>query len=251
MRRSNVVSAGRASFFVREMTASLSRLSTVVLVKRVTRTCMTRTRAAAANDLVLVDEFDRVLGYDNRKDVVRARARGRGVYAIITRRAKSSSGDGYDVEVLVTKRSEMKDAYPGRYCVCTSGACERAEGGAYDATIQREIIEELGEAFAASCAIAPMLFRFAYEDKVMRIFGAAYEVTCSGEATPAFADGEVTWAEFMPLRRAQEMLLEAENDSGGIQFTPIGRYVLGAYLAYKLRGATPDVDWNKRAFGGD
>ena len=233
--------------------ASLARGASAPLVARATHRTRHRTaraRAAAANDLVLVDENDRVLGYDARKDVVRARARGRGVYAIITRRAKTSSGDD-GVEILVTRRSETKDAYPGRYCVCTSGACERSDDGAYDLTMQREIAEELGEAFAASCVIAPMLFRFAYEDKVMRIFGAAYEVECAGDATPAFADGEVTWAEFMPLDKAQKMLLDAENGESGIKFTPIGRFVLGAYLAHKLRGVTPEVEWDKRAFGGD
>ena len=187
--------------------------------------------------MTLVDERNVVVGDAPRAETVRARARGRGSFAVVLRRARDGRRGA---EVLVTRRSTLKDVWPGALDAVTSGAC--LAGESYAETMARELAEELGED-AARGARAEMLFAFPYEDRYMRVWGGCFEVTLRDDAEVALADGEVTAAAFEPLDALAESLR-----AGREEFTPVGRYVLMAYLAYKASGGreVPPQTWSER-----
>lgn len=144
------------------------------------------------------------------------------------------------MSILVTRRSASKDVWPGALDVVTSGVCQAREAGGYEETMSRELEEELGSDAAAGAAVVK-LFEFPYEDKYMRVWGACFEVVLRDDAELAFEDGEVAAGEFQSLDALAATLASDPGD-----FTPIGRYVLGSYLAFKECGAMPPASWAER-----
>ena len=130
-----------------------------------------------------------------------------------------------NLALFSTKRSEMKDVWPGMYDVCTSGVqtardfvkWENHGQTHFDPYAQcaiREIEEELGISGVklSICARSPAekskrlqpIRKFAYSDKYMNIFGHCYklELDAATEKKMAFLDGEVQEGsgEWLPLR---------------------------------------------------
>ena len=207
-----------------------------------------------------VNERNEVIGWDTRRATVRARALGRGSFGIVRRMDVDDDGRGDDGGdeggrgsvggILVTKRSEGKDVWPGRYDVVTSGVCATRDGtggglstaaAAYEETMRRELGEELG-ADAAKDARVRKLFEFPYEDAYMRVWGACFEIVLRNGAVVAFEDGEVASGEFVKLDEIEERL---KREPG--VFTPVGAYVLSRYLEFvRDGGKTPPQTWNER-----
>ena len=212
------------------------------------RRCVASTSSSetAEEFCVHVDEKNVVVGSASRRETVSTRALGRGSFAVVLKRRPDGSGDDYkasslaDMSILVTRRSALKDVWPGALDVVTSGVCQARETGGYEETMSRELEEELGSDAAAG-AMVVKLFEFPYEDKYMRVWGACFEVLLRDDAELAFEDGEVATGEFQPL---DELAATLASDPG--DFTPIGRYVLGSYLAFKDCGAMPPASWAER-----
>ena len=194
-------------------------------------------RCAREERLARVDARNVVVGDAPRSETVRARGLGRGAFGVVLRRARGRDGSW---DALVTRRSMMKDVWPGALDAVTSGAC--LGGEEYAETMRRELAEELGED-AARGARVEMLFTFPYEDRYMRVWGGCFEVTLRDDAEVVCADGEVAAAAFEPLDALAESLREGREE-----FTPVGKYALERYLAFKASGGRelPPQTWSER-----
>ncbi len=93
--------------------------------------------------------------------------------------------------LLVQKRTETKDLYPGFYDLAAGGVV--VEGESYDASAEREAAEELGIQGVPLTAH----FDFYFEDSGNRCFGRVYSCTCEGPFR--LQPEEVVSVEFRPL----------------------------------------------------
>lgn len=129
----------------------------------------------------IVDEADRVIGVATRREV-RARVLKHRCVSILV---CSSAG-----QVLIHRRSERKDLWPGFWDFCAGGVLAAGEG--WEEAARRELAEELGVtgplAFVGSAT-----YRDAQVDEIARL----YAVTHDGPF--AFSDGEVVEAFFVTL----------------------------------------------------
>ena len=136
---------------------------------------------------------------------------GRGSYVLVFDRAGS---------LYVSKRSLLKDVYPGMLDVVTSGVV--CTGESYAETAVRELREEL----SFTGRDPEQLFTFRWVDASCRVWGAVFSARCDGLVT--HADGEVADGWFIPLQEVNEKLAAAPE-----RFTPVGRYILAAYNTYQ------------------
>eukprot|EP00879_Flechtneria_rotunda_P017803 GHRR01018662.1.p1 GENE.GHRR01018662.1~~GHRR01018662.1.p1 ORF type:complete len:302 (+),score=67.63 GHRR01018662.1:417-1322(+) len=182
----------------------------------------TRDYVAIANTVkppemvVVVDQFNNVIGYAPRKEAVNKYMRARVTFTFL----QNSAG-----ELFVSKRSEAKDCYPGCLDVSVSGVVNQGEE--YHQTAVRELHEEVNIPMLESKNHLQQLFTFPYQDKVCRIWGCAFIMSWDGPL--AFLDEEVEWGQFMSVPKLQQ-LLERHPES----FSPVGRHVLGLYLGLYL-----------------
>jgi len=116
----------------------------------------------------IVDEQDNVMKTVSRQEMRRNNLRHRVVFVLVF----NSRG-----ELLVTKRTESKDIYPGLYELCRGGTV--LSGESYEETSHRELVEEIG---AKDCQPA-FLFDFAYRDAVNNLLGKAYRGVYDGKIT--------------------------------------------------------------------
>lgn len=124
----------------------------------------------------IVDENDVIIARVSRKEMRQGRLRHRSVFVLVR------SPDG---KVLIHKRSDEKDLWPGWWDIAVGGVV--ASGEAYDDAARRELWEEMG-IDAAPVAIG----EGSYEDHDVALIARCYEVVYSGDVRPQ--DGEV--AEF-------------------------------------------------------
>jgi 8-oxo-dGTP pyrophosphatase MutT (NUDIX family) len=103
-----------------------------------------------------------------------------------------------DGRILVHRRSDTKDVWPGRWDLAVGGVVTAGES--YDVAAARELAEEVG---VAGVALAP-LGAGRYEDDEVRIVARLYEAVCDGPFT--FADGEVVEAHLVTLAELQARL---------------------------------------------
>lgn len=137
---------------------------------------------AAGEMVAWVDERNGDLGAQSR---IRVRAEGlphRASYIFVFNRNTS---------VLLQRRSQQKDLYPGWYDACAGGVLRVGES--YAANAQREVFEELG---ISDCHLERK-DEFYFERGLLRVFGASFVVTHEGPFT--FTDAEVEWAQFVPV----------------------------------------------------
>jgi len=83
---------------------------------------------------VVVDENDNILGYKTRKMCHRNKA--------LIHRAVSIAVINKQGAILLQKRSQRKDLYPGLYALSASGHVDKNE--TYEEAAKRELFEELG-----------------------------------------------------------------------------------------------------------
>jgi isopentenyldiphosphate isomerase len=139
--------------------------------------------AAAGHELVdIVDEHDVVVEVTTRRRMRAERLRHRAVFLLVT------SSDG---RLLVHRRSDAKDLWPGWWDVAVGGVV--ASGEAYDVAARRELAEEIGVDHP-HVALRP-LGGGPYTDDDVDLMGRCYAITWDGPLQ--FADGEVAEACFV------------------------------------------------------
>jgi 8-oxo-dGTP pyrophosphatase MutT (NUDIX family) len=103
-----------------------------------------------------------------------------------------------DGRVLIHRRSDDKDVWPGRWDLAVGGVVTAGED--YDAAARRELAEEIG---VTGATLVP-LGAGHYDDDEVRLVARLYEVVCDGPFT--FADGEVVEARFVTLAELRQRL---------------------------------------------
>jgi 8-oxo-dGTP pyrophosphatase MutT (NUDIX family) len=134
----------------------------------------------------VVDRDDRVIDVVTRAEMRKRRLRHRAVFVLV----RNSAG-----EVLIHKRSESKDLWPGWWDVAIGGVV--GAGESYDAAAKRELLEEAG-----IDATPTLIGEGSYEDVEVALVGRCYQVVHDGPAEPM--DGEVVefrWVEPAELRQ--------------------------------------------------
>ncbi|HSS66683.1 MAG TPA: NUDIX hydrolase YfcD [Gammaproteobacteria bacterium] len=160
--------------------------------------------------VVIVNDRNRVIGAAPRHEMRSKGLLHRATFILIF----DSKG-----RLLVQKRTETKDLYPGCYDLAAGGVV--VEGESYDASAEREAAEELGIRGVPLKA----QFDFYFEDSGNRCFGRVYSCVCEGPFT--LQPEEVVSAEFRPL---DEVL------GGRIEpVTPDSLDALERYLAQRAR----------------
>jgi isopentenyldiphosphate isomerase len=146
----------------------------------------------------VVDEEDRVVGRVTRREVRERGLLHRCTYVLV----KNGAG-----EILVHRRTDTKDVYPGAYDVFAGGVC--AAGESYDDGARREAAEELGVVGAP----LRFLFRHRYRGPGGQAWGAVYEARWDGPVRHQAS--EVAWSAWVGPAELQGMLdtLEFCSDS--------------------------------------
>lgn len=145
----------------------------------------------AADDLVdVVDEGDRVIGTATRERMRAEGLRHRAVYVVV----RTS-----DDRVVVHRRAEWKDVYPGAWDCCFGGVLDAGETWADAAA--RELAEEAGIA-------APLRFLGAgsYDDGSTAVNGQVFEAVHDGPYP--CPDGEVVEVRTVPRRELAAFLAD-------------------------------------------
>ncbi|MBI3881121.1 MAG: NUDIX domain-containing protein [Verrucomicrobia bacterium] len=124
----------------------------------------------------VVDEQDRVIGRQPRREVHRLGLRHRAIHVLVF----NARG-----EVYLQKRSMTKDTFPGAWDSSCSGHVDAGED--YDATTVRELREEIGLVVAAAPA---RLFRIAACDDTGQEFVWVYRLAHEGPMQPNPAEVE-------------------------------------------------------------
>jgi isopentenyldiphosphate isomerase len=129
----------------------------------------------------IVDDADQVVAVAPRREVRARVLKHRCVFIAV----RSSRG-----EVLIHRRSDRKDLWPGLWDLCAGGVLASGEG--WEEGARRELAEELGVA-GTLAMIGAAAYRDAQVDEIARL----YTVTHDGPF--AFSDGEVVEALFVTL----------------------------------------------------
>jgi isopentenyldiphosphate isomerase len=141
-------------------------------------------RRAAAEMVEIVDERGVVQRVATRAEMRARNLRHRSVAVVVMTR----SG-----EVVVHRRAEWKDVWPGRWDVCFGGVVEVGEG--WRDAARRELAEEAGVEVAGDAVHA--LGRGSFADEQVSAHARIYAVTHDGPFRPA--DGEVAELALVPL----------------------------------------------------
>lgn len=137
----------------------------------------------ADDDLIdVVDVDDTVIRQATRAEMRRDGLRHRAVYIVV----RTS-----DDEVVVHRRADWKDVYPGRWDLCFGGVLDAGEG--WERAAARELAEEAGIA-------APLreVLRGSYDDERVPVVGRVFEAVHDGPYP--CPDGEVVEVRVVPRR---------------------------------------------------
>lgn len=153
----------------------------------------------------VVDENDVVLRTVSRAEMRRNKLRHRAVFILV----RNSAG-----KVLIHRRSETKDLWPGRWDLAVGGVV--AAGESYEAAARRELHEEVGIDSRPTEVSSGT-----YDDAEVSLVARCYEVRHDGDVRPQ--DGEVAEFLWVSLDELRERLAEA-------QFLPDSLALLGSRL---------------------
>lgn len=138
----------------------------------------------SADELVdVIDDNDQVVGVVTRAEMRSGRLRHRTAFVLVV------SSDG---RVLVHRRSDAKDVWPGRWDLAAGGVL--ASGESYLDGAVRELAEELGITGVSVVALVPPGHGRFESDEVAEV-AAIYQVTWDGPVE--FTDGEVAEARWV------------------------------------------------------
>jgi isopentenyldiphosphate isomerase len=155
--------------------------------------------------VTIVDERNKVVGAVPRQEMRAGRLLHRATYVLVF----NSRG-----ELYLQKRTASKDIFPSCYDVAAGGVV--LSGESYEDGAVRELEEELG----IKGVPLTRLFDFSYQDKDVRVWGAAYSCVYDGEVV--LQEEEIESGAFLPV---EEVFRRAESEP----FTPDGLYVLRRY----------------------
>ncbi len=134
----------------------------------------------------VVDELDVVIATVTRREMRRDRLRHRAVAIAVL---------GSDGRLLVHRRADTKDVWPGLWDLAAGGVV--AAGESYEDAAHRELSEELG----VDGELEP-LGRGAFEDDQVALVGCGF--VCRHDGPFSFTDGEITevrWVDASALGR--------------------------------------------------
>ena len=135
----------------------------------------------AADELVdVLDDAGRVIATTTRAEMRAQRLRHRAVFVLVV------SSDG---RLLVHRRSEDKDVWPGWWDLAAGGVLRAGEDD--EAGARREIAEELGVELGELELVTEGAYRDERVDEVARVFRARHDGPFH------FADGEIVEAHFL------------------------------------------------------
>ena len=159
----------------------------------------------------VIDEGDHVVGVVSRPEM-RARRLLHRVASVLVFRS--------DGRLLVHRRTDTKDVFPGAFDCFVGGVVESGES--FEEARDRELAEEMGIHDAEPVE----LFRHRYEGPDDRSLTAVSVVVWDGPVVPQ--PEEVAWFAWEPVERIAAM---AEEDT----FVPDGREIFGRWLAEGAR----------------
>ena len=142
---------------------------------------MTMRPPPAEERVDIVDGEDHVVGVATRRDVRARRLKHRCVFIVV----RSSAG-----EVLIHRRSDAKDLWPGRWDLAAGGVLGAGEG--WEDSARRELHEELGVT-APLAALGGGHYADGDVDEIAKIYAVRHD------GPFAFSDGEVVEAFFVGL----------------------------------------------------
>lgn len=154
---------------------------------------MTDQAASADEPVDVIDERGRVIASVPRARMRAERLRHRAVFVVVT------SSDG---RLLVHRRSDDKDLWPGRWDLAVGGVVGAGED--VDVAARRELAEEIG----VDAEPEPIGGDAAYADADVDLLARRYRVVHDGPFT--FADGEVVEARLVD-RAELDQLLRTES----------------------------------------
>ncbi len=161
----------------------------------------------SADELVdVVDANDAVIGQSTRREVRQHNLRHRSVYILLF----GSTG-----KLLIHRRTETKDVYPGYWDVAFGGVLGAGED--YDDGARRELEEECGVKDVA----LQRLFRLDYEDESNRVSGLVYR--CRADGPFKLQESEVSTTEWVELDALRQL-------SRTRRFCPDGLVALRRFL---------------------
>lgn len=155
--------------------------------------------------VTIVDERNKVVGAVPRQEMRAGRLFHRATYVLVF----NSRG-----ELYVQKRTASKDVFPGYYDVAAGGVV--LSGESYEECAVRELGEELG----IKGLPLTRLFDFSYQDKEIKVWGAAFSCVYDGEVV--LQQEEIESGAFLPV---DEVFRRAASEA----FTPDGLYLLRRY----------------------
>jgi isopentenyldiphosphate isomerase len=137
----------------------------------------------------VIDENDVVVGRVTRAEMRRQVLRHRAVFAAVV----SSEG-----KLLIHRRSDTKDIWPGWWDIAVGGVVTAGE--TYDSAMVRELAEEVG----IDDAVCRPLGKGAYADPVVSLIGQCFLVRHDGPVDAR--DGEVAEFCWVSVRELRERL---------------------------------------------
>jgi isopentenyldiphosphate isomerase len=149
----------------------------------------------------IVDEDDRVVTTATRREVRQRALLHRCTYVLL----RNAAGD-----ILVHRRTDTKDIFPGAHDVFSGGVC--AAGESYDECARREVAEELGVVGADLM----LLFKHRYRGPSGQAWGCVYECRWDGPVRPQ--EIEVAWHAWVAPHGLDRML-------GELTFCPDSREI--------------------------
>jgi isopentenyldiphosphate isomerase len=146
----------------------------------------------------IVDENDKVIDTVSRKEMREKNLRHRSTFILVFNSKE---------EILITKRTTSKDAYPGLYELTRGGTVESHE------TWEENALKELDEEIGARKVPVNFLFTFNYEDEIQSCVGMVYKCIYDGKITTQVE--EVESFMFLTLQECEEMIKnEGDNICG-------------------------------------
>lgn len=143
----------------------------------------------------IIDKNNNVIKTVTRKEMRKKNLRHKATFVLVF----NSKG-----EVLVTKRTKIKDVYPGSYEISHGGTVQSGE--TYEESAYREVKEEIG----VKNVKLKYLFEFPFKDKFNNLIGKVYRCIYDGRIITQKEEVESYF--FISVKELKKMLTERKKD---------------------------------------